>query len=105
MPDLPTAQRQLQLAKDMRDALTPQVLDVPAALKLIRELSENDALIAELMAVAARPGTSEQPDTALEYCDRFHDPDSNFTMGPCWFHAGEDDLPITHHLPEPNDPR
>ena len=63
---------------------------------LIEMLQSNDTLLAELIAVTARPGPATN-DSDWE----FH-PGSVITPR-AWLHGGSG-LAITHHLPEPNDP-
>lgn len=63
---------------------------------LIHRLRSDDELMAELMALCARPGPASN-DSDWEY----HPGSPLFAYG--WFHGGSG-LDVSHHLPEPADP-
>ena len=64
---------------------------------LIEVLQRDTTLMAELMAVCARPGPATN-DSDLE----FHPGSGHVSRA--WLHGGSG-LEISHHLPEPNEPQ
>lgn len=86
--------RELRLAQDLANATVLFNDEVEA---LIEVLQRDDHLMAELMAVCARPG-QRPDDSGLEFVTAG---DGSPAM---WMLSGGD-LETTHHLPEPNDPQ
>lgn len=64
---------------------------------LVDELKVDDELMAELMAVCARPGPAEN-DSDWEFVRK-----AGFPVPDGWL-CGGSGLPVSHHLPEPADP-
>jgi hypothetical protein len=86
--------REVRLAQDLASATVLLNDEIEA---LIEVLQRDDILMAELMAVCARPG-QRPDDSGLEFVTSGNDFPS------MWMLSGGD-LESTHYLPEPNDPQ
>lgn len=94
--------REVDFAHNLSEAIDAGCTNLACIHAMVDALRQNDPLMSELMALAARAGKCPESYNGLEFCAKFET--EGATLGPCWFHAGQDDLPITHYLPEPADP-